>query len=39
VDGIGLMEWRAIDRARELGRRAAREALAADPGLPARMAA
>ncbi len=39
VDGIGLMEWRAIDRARELGRRAAREALAADPGLPARVAA
>ncbi len=39
VDGIGLMEWGAIDRARELGRRAAREALAADPGLPARVAA
>jgi len=39
VDGIGLMEWGAIDRARELGRRAAREALAADPELPARVAA
>ena len=39
VDGIGLMEWGAIDRVRELGRRAAREALAADPGLPARVAA
>ena len=33
VDGIGLMEWRAIDRVRELGRRAAHEALAANPEL------
>ncbi len=32
VDGVGLMEWGAIDRVRELGRRAAREALAAEPG-------
>jgi predicted acylesterase/phospholipase RssA/CRP-like cAMP-binding protein len=39
VDGIGLMEWGAIDRVRELGRRAAREALAADPELPARVSA
>ena len=37
VDGIGLMEWRAIARARELGRQAAREALAADPDLPRRV--
>ena len=39
VDGVGLMEWGAIDRVRELGRRAAREALAADPELAARVAA
>lgn len=37
VDGIGLMEWSAIDRVRELGRRAAREALAANPELHARV--
>jgi NTE family protein len=37
VDGIGLMEWRAIARVRELGRQAAREALAADPDLPRRL--
>jgi predicted acylesterase/phospholipase RssA/CRP-like cAMP-binding protein len=37
VDGIGLMEWRAIDRVRELGRTAARSALAADPDLPGRL--
>jgi NTE family protein len=37
VDGIGLMEWRAIGRARELGRQAARQALAADPDLPRRL--
>ena len=37
VDGIGLMEWRAIARARELGREAARKALAADPDLPGRL--
>jgi NTE family protein len=34
VDGIGLMEWRSIARAREIGRDAARKALAADPELP-----
>ena len=39
VDGVGLMEWGAIDRVRELGRQAAREALAADPELAARVAA
>ena len=33
------MDWGAIDRVRELGRRAAREALAADPELAARLAA
>ncbi len=37
VDGIGLMEWRAIARVRELGREAARKALAADPDLPGRL--
>lgn len=39
VDGIGLMEWRAIGRARELGRQAARQALAADPDLARRLGA
>jgi predicted acylesterase/phospholipase RssA len=37
VDGIGLMEWRAIARVRELGREAARSALAGDPDLPGRL--
>jgi predicted acylesterase/phospholipase RssA/CRP-like cAMP-binding protein len=37
VDGVGLMEWRAIGRARELGRQAARQALAADPELARRL--
>jgi NTE family protein len=37
VDAIGLMEWRAIARARELGRDAARKVLAADPDLPRRL--
>jgi predicted acylesterase/phospholipase RssA/CRP-like cAMP-binding protein len=37
VDGIGLTEWRAIGRARELGRQAASQALAADPNLPGRL--
>jgi predicted acylesterase/phospholipase RssA len=37
VDGIGLTEWRAIGRARELGRQAASQALAADPHLPSRL--
>ncbi len=36
VDGIGLMEWRAIAHARERGRDAARQALAADAGLAER---
>jgi hypothetical protein len=31
------MEWRAIARAREIGRDAARKALAADPDLPRRL--
>jgi NTE family protein len=29
VDGVGLSEWKSLDRVRELGRQAAREALAA----------
>jgi NTE family protein len=37
VDGIGLMEWRSIARAREIGRDATRKALAADPDLPRRL--
>lgn len=37
VGDIGLMDWNAFDRARELGRQAARDALAADPDLPARL--
>ncbi len=39
VEGIGLMEWGTLPRVRELGRAAAREALAADPDLPSRLAA
>ena len=35
VDGIGVTEWRALPRARELGRQAARQALAAHPGFVA----
>jgi predicted acylesterase/phospholipase RssA/CRP-like cAMP-binding protein len=38
VDGIALMDWKALPRVRELGRQAAREALAADPDLPSRLA-
>jgi predicted acylesterase/phospholipase RssA len=38
VEGIGLMEWRALGRVRELGRAAARQALHADPDLSARLA-
>ena len=37
VDGVGLLEWGAIKRVRELGREAARQALAADPELPRRL--
>ncbi len=33
VDGIGLMDWKALERVRELGRQAAREALACRPRL------
>ena len=39
VEGIGLMDWDALARVRELGRVAAREALSADPGLSARLGA
>jgi hypothetical protein len=38
VEGIGLMDWKALPRVAELGRRAAREALAAHPDLPSRLA-
>jgi predicted acylesterase/phospholipase RssA len=38
VEGIGLMEWRALPRVRELGRQAARQALASDPDLLGRLA-
>jgi predicted acylesterase/phospholipase RssA/CRP-like cAMP-binding protein len=34
VEGIGLMDWSAMPRARELGREAARQVLAAEPELP-----
>ena len=37
IEGIGLLDWKAIDRMRELGRDAARKALDADPGLLARL--
>jgi predicted acylesterase/phospholipase RssA len=37
VEGIGLMDWDALPRVRELGRVAAREALSADHGLSARL--
>ena len=33
VDGIGLMDWKALARVSELGRQAARDALAAHPDL------
>ena len=33
VEGIGMMEWKALERVRELGREAARDALAANPDL------
>jgi hypothetical protein len=37
VEQIGLMDWKALPRAAELGRRAAREALEADPELLSRL--
>ncbi len=37
VDGIGLMDWKALPRVRDLGRSAAREALEDDPELLARL--
>jgi NTE family protein len=37
VEGIGLMDWKALPRVAELGRRAAREALAAHPDLLSRL--
>jgi NTE family protein len=37
VDGIGLMDWKALARVRELGRQAARDALSAHPDLPAML--
>jgi predicted acylesterase/phospholipase RssA len=33
VDGVGMMDWKALGRVRELGRQAARDALAANPDL------
>jgi NTE family protein len=39
VEGIGLMDWKALPRAVELGRRAAREALATKPDLVERFRA
>jgi len=39
IEGIGLLDWKAIDRMRELGRDAARKALDSDPGLLARLGA
>jgi len=38
VDGIGLMDWKALPRAVELGRRAARDALVAHPEVLSRLA-
>jgi predicted acylesterase/phospholipase RssA/CRP-like cAMP-binding protein len=37
IEGIGLLDWKAFARVTELGRRAAREALAADPELTSRL--
>ena len=37
VDRIALMDWKALPRAVELGRQAARESLAADPSLIDRL--
>lgn len=37
VDGIGLMDWKALGRVRELGRQAARQALDSEPDLPSRL--
>jgi NTE family protein len=38
VDDVGLMDWKALPRVRELGRQAARDALAAHPELTSRLA-
>ncbi len=38
VAEIGLLDWKALPRVRELGREAARQALAADPDLVGRLA-
>ena len=38
VDDVGLMDWKALPRVRELGRQAARDALAAHPELTNRLA-
>jgi NTE family protein len=37
LEGVGLMDWDAISRVREIGRRAARECLAADPDRASRL--
>jgi predicted acylesterase/phospholipase RssA/CRP-like cAMP-binding protein len=38
VGDVGLMDWKSLPRVAELGRRAAREAIDADPGLLDRLA-
>ncbi|HEV2923017.1 MAG TPA: patatin-like phospholipase family protein [Solirubrobacteraceae bacterium] len=37
VDDVGLMDWKSLPRVRELGRQAARDALAAHPELTSRL--
>jgi NTE family protein len=37
VEGVGLLDWRSIARVRDLGRRAAEEALDAEPELARRL--
>jgi NTE family protein len=37
IEGIGLLDWKALVRVVELGRRAARETLAANPDFPSRL--
>jgi len=39
IEGIGLLDWKAVHRMREVGRAAARKALDSDPGLLVRLGA
>jgi NTE family protein len=39
IEGIGLLDWKALTRVAELGRRAASEALAANPDVTSRLTA